>query len=322
MKMFEEVTVNSVVDNAIYYRQLLAEESILVFKQLNLPPTEIVDFSLQDYDIDLNPETVLMWSFWCDYNFMESESQPWKHDPVGVTVGQYHSFLLNRRPEEQPEVISPDVIVGNWHKDHYHYPTPTSIIGMNMHTFTCAVGMGDTVIVNLANAYDDCPKHILDYLQDRSYVYTDVCGCEEPPLASEHPALATHPITGRTSLCYPGRDGGGALACVPTDGSVEQWQEYEDWIWEYMNAPENQFRMKWEEGDFLIWDNRSCIHNYFGGWGIDERIFDRYCIGVEAPFFDLPEPDPTVVEQLAQTILIQAGLSLPESDRALNGRTG
>ena len=109
----------------------------------------------------------------------------------------------------------------------------------------------------------------------------------DPPLSSEHPALATHPITGRTSLCYPGRDGGGALACVPTDGSIEQWQEYEDWIWEYMNAPENQFRMNWEEGDFLIWDNMSCIHNYFGGWRVEERIFDRFCIGHTEPFYQL-----------------------------------
>ena len=143
--------------------------------------------------------------------------------------------------------------------------------------------MGDTVVVNLADAYDNCPKHILDYLQGRSYVYTDVCGCEDPPLSSEHPALSMHPVTGRMSLCYPGRDGGGNLACVPSDDSVEQWQEYEDWIWGYMNAPENQFRFEWEEGDFLIWDNRSCIHNYFGGWELGERVFDRLCIGQEAP---------------------------------------
>jgi len=288
MKIFEEVTVSSVVDNASYYRQLLAKESVLVFKQLNLPVAVISKIPPNNSDIDRCPQMALMWSFGCTYDFMDQGRHPWTDDPVGVLTGQYHSFVLNRKADEQPEVISQDEVVGNWHKDHYHYPTPTSIIGMNMHTFTCATGMGDTVIVNLADAYDDCPKHILDYLQDRSYVYTDVCGCEDPPLSCEHPTFATHPVTGRISLCYPGRDGGGGLACVPSDGSVEQWQEYEDWIWEYMNAPENQFRMKWEEGDFLIWDNRSCIHNYMGGWKIDERIFDRYSIGAEAPFFDLP----------------------------------
>ena len=293
MKTFEEVTVSNVVDNASYYRQLLAKESVLVFKQLNLPVTVISEIPPNDIDIDRFPQLPLMWSFWCTYDFMEDAfreqgCEPWRNDPVGILTGQYHSFLLNRQPEEQPEWISPDDIVGNWHKDHYHYPTPTSIIGMNMHTFTCAAGMGDTVVVNLADAYDDCPKHILDYLQDGSYIYTDVCGCEDPPLSSEHPTFATHPITGRISLCYPGRDGGGMLACVPSDGSVEQWQEYEDWMWDYINAPENQFRMKWEQGDFLIWDNRSCIHNYMGGWRIDERLFDRYSIGAEAPFFDLP----------------------------------
>ena len=294
MQIFEEVTVNSVVDNAVYYRRLLAEESILVFKQLNLPPlTEIPPgghnggmVGPKHVDVDLNPHTALMWSLWCDYDFMESKSQPWSWDPIGLTTGQYHSFLLDWDKRQQPKARGPEKIVGNWHKDHYHYPTSTSLIAMNMHTFTCAAGMGDTVIVNLMDAYDDCPQHILDYLQNRSYIYTDVCGCEDPPLSEEHPTFATHPVTGRTSLCYPGRDGGGMLACVPSDGSVEQWQEYEDWMWEYMNAPENQFRMKWEEGDFLIWDNRSCIHNYFGGWELDERIFDRYCIGTEAPFFD------------------------------------
>ena len=166
MKTFEEVTVSNVVDNASYYRQLLAKESVLVFKQLNLPVAIVSGMPPKNIDVDRCPQMALMWSFWCTYDFMEEGREPWRHDPVGILTGQYHSFLLNRKADEQPEAISPDVIVGNWHKDHYHYPTPTSIIGMNMHTFTCAAGMGDTVVVNLADAYDDCPKHILDYLQD------------------------------------------------------------------------------------------------------------------------------------------------------------
>ena len=284
MKIFEDVDVDNITSNRAYYRQLLAEESILVFKHLNFPTVDY-EASLPDNDPDRHPHAMLMWSFFCDYDFLDEDKEPWYDFPVGVTTGQYHAFLEGRNTPPQNYRI--DEIVGNWHKDHYHYPDPTSLIAMNMHTFICPAGSGNTLIVNLADAYDDCPESILDYLQERNYLYTDVCGCNDPPLSSEHPALATHPITGRTSLCYPGRDGGGALACVPTDGSIEQWQEYEDWIWEYMNAPENQFRMNWEEGDFLIWDNRSCIHNYFGGWRAEERIFDRFCIGHTEPFYQL-----------------------------------
>lgn len=300
MKIIEGVTVEDIIHNASEYRQLFAAESILGFKQLNVAQVNL------DIWAHKQEHLRLMWSFHCSYDFMYETPpgwEPWyerddfcavlsRADPVGTLTGQYHSFLEGRSEAEMPEAIGPEATVGNWHKDHYHYPTPTSVIAMNMHTFTCASGMGDTVIVNLIDAYNDCPKHILDYLQDRRYIYTDVCGCEDPPLSCEHPALATHPVTGFRSLCYPGRDGGGDLACVPSDGSVEQWQEYEDWMWDYMNAPENQFRMKWEQGDFLIWDNRSCIHNYFGGWKIDERVFERYSVGVDAPFFDPSRPQP------------------------------
>jgi len=310
MTIFEEVTVDHIVQNASYYRRLLANESILVFKQLNLsqPDPNVLDREGPDH-------LRLMWSFHCDYDFMKETPagyKPWyertdfcdvmsRADPVGTITGQYHSFLLERLPEEQPEVVGIDDIVGNWHKDHYHYPTPTSLIAMNMHTFQCSPSNGNTVIVNLADAYDDCPKHILDYLRDKSFIYTDVCRCEDPPLSAEHPTFSTHPVTARTSLCYPGRDGGGGLACVPSDGSVKQWQEYEDWIWDYMNAPENQFRMQWEEGDFLIWDNRSCIHNYFGGWKKEDRIFDRFSIGINTPFYNgLDEPyyEPEILGRL------------------------
>lgn len=303
MKTIEGVTVDDIINNTSHYRRLLAVEHMLMFKHLNLAAIDTDVLDLYDYspvlEIKAPDHRLIMWSFFCDYDFMGDApigDGPWYErkdicdvmssaETVGVSTGQYHEFLSDRKADEQPEVISPDAIVGNWHKDHYHYPHPTCLIAMNMHTFTCAARMGNTVVVNLADAYDDCPKHILDYLQGRSYVYTDVCGCDDPPLSAEHPALATHPVTGRTFLCYPGRDGGGNLACVPSDGSVEQWQEYEDWMWEYMNASENQFRFEWEEGDFLIWDNRSCIHNYFGGWELSERVFDRFCIGQEAPSY-------------------------------------
>ena len=55
MKIFEEVTVDSVVDNASYYRQLLAKESVLVFKQLNLPVTVISEIPSTYIDIDRFP---------------------------------------------------------------------------------------------------------------------------------------------------------------------------------------------------------------------------------------------------------------------------
>ena len=280
MKLFEDASLDDILDNHTYYRQSLAEESVLVFKHLNFPAIEHA-MSLPENAPGRYPHLMLMWSFFCDYDFMDESKRPWFDYPVGVSVGQYHAFLEAR--STPPKEYGIDEIVGNWHKDHYHYPDPTSVIAMSMHTFTCGPGIGDTVIVKLADAYDDCPESILDYLQGRSYIYTDVCGCNDPPLSAEHPALATHPVTGRTSLCYPGRDGGGNLACVPSDGSVDQWQEYEDWMWEYVNAPENQFRIEWEEGDFAIWDNRSCIHNYFGGWEAAERVFDRLCIGHEMP---------------------------------------
>lgn len=289
MSVLEGIDVESIIENASYYRELLLKESILAFKNLNIP-------TQADYDgggRDMPVHYLIMWSFFCDYDlkiFKQHEKTwgghgPWNTDPVGVQTGQYHSFLLGETMNEWdlPTSIGPNRVVGNWHKDHYHYPNPTSIIAMNMHTFKCPPGNGDTVIVNLEDAYNDCPKHLLDYLQDRRYIYTDVCGCDDPPLSAEHPAITSHPVTKKISLCYPGRDGGGNLACVPSDGSIEQWQEYEDWMWDYINASENQFRMKWEEGDFLIWDNRSCIHNYFGGWETEERVFDRYNIGTEAP---------------------------------------
>ena len=95
MKIFEEVTVDSVVDNASYYRQLLAKESVLVFKQLNLPVAIISGIPPKNIDVDRCPQMALMWSFWCTYDFMEEGREPWRHDPVGILTGQYHSFLLN-----------------------------------------------------------------------------------------------------------------------------------------------------------------------------------------------------------------------------------
>ena len=58
-----------------------------------------------------------------------------------------------------------------------------------------------------------------------------------------------------------------------------EFQSYLDWFRAYResNLTEGDVYLTWEwdEGDFIIWDNRNIIHSVTGGWKIGDRIFNK-----------------------------------------------
>ncbi len=41
----------------------------------------------------------------------------------------------------------------------------------------------------------------------------------------------------------------------------------------YVSKPENEYRHKWKDGDFIIWDNRILMHKANGDYNMDEERY-------------------------------------------------
>jgi taurine dioxygenase len=58
-------------------------------------------------------------------------------------------------------------------------------------------------------------------------------------------------------------------------------------LYEQANHPEYQCFFRYEEGDMVFWDNRSCMHRATVDFSPHERTMRRVTIqGREPPFFD------------------------------------
>ena len=198
-----------------------------------------------------------------------------------------------------------DCMRGNWHADTVEDKRPISYLSMSMAEYDCPEGQGDTVLVNLEDLYKKCPYK--EYLKNLSFAHPPRSGIgldrdAEPQI---HPALRTHPVTGKTSLCISdgrilpvgafkdalgsgwgaGFDPAGDIQGYGYMGSDEQLEfvKYMTWIHNQMNDPENQQWFRWKEGNFLIWDNRCHIHS-FSGW-TGPRSFNRGLAGTDAVWY-------------------------------------
>ena len=254
----EGLTVDDVLNNMQYYYDLYIEHRKLGFVELR-PTREQQSELIQKFgNVDRNGVGPL-WDV--------------SHPHLETTLA------------ETPD----DFLIGHWHMDNTVFEWCPDITSMHMHTWKGRKGTGNTVLVDLEDLYDKCPKEYINYLQDLMVHHRS--GVNNPDgtthSGSHHPGLRTHPITGNTSLFYTGPE------CDPSDGPSELFDEYKQWMRGDAPPPgeaseggwpgyqgqlfqlENQFVWDWSEGDFLIWDNTCIIHGFYGGWVYEERVFDK-----------------------------------------------
>lgn len=198
-----------------------------------------------------------------------------------------------------------------WHCDESNKDWPDQIIPavicMNMTTFSCDKKYGKTVFVDREKMLKELDKDLVNKIHDK-YVLSvsdhkhliseyDVSDFDIDEIFSLnqlfhgedtayslriHPALSTHPITNLNSLCTLGT--GYSNYLISKDKSLRK--DFKNLVNEYLFEKKNWVEWEWDEGDFLIWDNRSTIHSFSSGWTEEQRIFSRADTGKYIPYFD------------------------------------
>jgi taurine dioxygenase len=226
-----------------------------------------------------------------------------------LTAAQYLAFARRfGEPVEYPfvrgldgfPVITPVIKLpheeinfgGVWHSDTTYLEEPpmaTMLLARELPSYG-----GDTLFANMVTAYETLSpgmRHLLDGLvgvsdsakadgsktrEDRA---RDTPNRAAPKrLIAEHPAVRTHPETGRKALYV-----NAAHTTHFKDMTAEESQPILDYLFRHLSRPEFTCRFAWSRGALAFWDNRSAQHNAINDYPGQRRIMHRITFKGDRP---------------------------------------
>jgi taurine dioxygenase len=166
-----------------------------------------------------------------------------------------------------------------FHTDHSNHPRPPKA------TMLFAIDLpsrgGDTQYVNMHDAYDDLPAdtrrridglkamHVyLSKYSPRQLGSISADSLRDVPPPGVHPLVRTHPENGRKALylnpvrmeSIVGMEDTDALALIGD-------------LMRHATQKKYEYRHKWRHGDWVIWDNRSVMHQANPDYDMNERRY-------------------------------------------------
>ncbi len=217
--------------------------------------------------------------------FRDQGITPEQHIAFGRRFGELDIHPFADGMEDYPEIIhvlkeakdhSDRTFGGSWHTDVTFYEKPA--LGSILYALDVPEAGGDTQFANMYMAYETLSegmKEMLDGLTAihsasraygersrvvhsarQSYTSMKVSTGPEAETGVEHPAVRTHPGTGRKGLFV------NRAFTVRFKGWTEaESQPLLDYLYAHAVRPEFTCRFHWENGSIAFWDNR-CTHHF------------------------------------------------------------
>jgi taurine dioxygenase len=181
---------------------------------------------------------------------------------------------------------------GLWHSDTAYLERPP-MATMLIARETPPRG-GDTLFANMYLAYETLSEGMRRMLDGvvvvNSSAKADVTRTREDRVrdsakddakkeyVAEHPAVRTHPETGRKALYV---NGGHALRF--RDMTVEESAPLLNYLFAHATRPEFTCRFHWEPGSIALWDNRCTQHNPVNDYHGYRRVMHRVTLAGDVP---------------------------------------
>lgn len=231
--------------------------------------------------------------------FRDQDITPEQHLAFAKRFGDTVEYPLVKGVEGYPEIM---LVVkyehekmnfgGLWHSDTTYLDIPP--MGSILVARELPPYGGDTLFANMYLAYETLSegmKELLDPLKGvsvsnrprvqatRQERMADSAKVEPATvLAAIHPAVRTHPETGRKALYVNGAH------TIRFDGMSEAESEpILDYLFEHQVRPEFTCRLRWEPGTIAFWDNRATQHNPINDYHGFKRVMHRITIAGDTP---------------------------------------
>ena len=231
-------------DRFKYIHDAFLKHSILVFREQTLSNEQHIAFSRR---------------------FGELEIHPAKH------------WLLPESPEilvlsNRGEKGTKPIVNGGayWHSDMTYKAKPP--LGSLLYAIEVPPEGGDTLYTDMYAAYETLDEQMKGRIADLDVIhrygdrYQKMASKDKdrPPLTSQqlaevpdvvHPAVRTHPETGRKAL-FVNEGFTIGIAGMPKDESAAMLGK----LFRHSVQPAHVYRHRWQAGDLVMWDNRCTMH--------------------------------------------------------------
>jgi taurine dioxygenase len=253
--------------------------------------------------IDADARTALNDAF-VEHHVLVMRDQEFSPDDFRVAVQVFGELQPHDKKEHHvpgfPDVsyVSNDEFVNGrriipgetFHTDHSNHPRPpkaTTLFAVDLPS-----SGGDTQYVNMHDAYDDLPEATKRKIDDLKAVHAYLSKYSPRPLGylgedsakklpppGVHPLVRTHPENGRKALFLNpvrmesilGMEDADALKLI-------------DELMAHATQKKYEYRHKWRHGDWVLWDNRSVMHQANPDYDMNERrLLYRLMLRGEVP---------------------------------------
>ena len=244
--------------------------------------------------------------------FRKQKLEPDEFVRVAKAFGQPLEQLLTRNQvpgypvvntvsnQEKTDNGKPDLLGQTWHTDHSFWPTPPK--ATMLHAITLPGKGGDTCFANMHLAYDGLSESLRARISGLKAVHA-YRESRKPPLEEErnrktksdvaenptevatapdgmvHPVERTHPDTGRKAIYINPLRIKRFLGLAPV-ASANLVKE----LSAHSTKKEYVYRHRWQEGDLIMWDNRSVMHMVDVDYDITQsRLMHRIILEDDRP---------------------------------------
>jgi taurine dioxygenase len=233
--------------------------------------------------------------------FRDQELSFEQHKALGRQFGDLHIHPAAPKDSAHPEILvvhgdaSVKFVAGDtWHSDVSCDATPP--LGSILRVEQVPTSGGDTLFASMYAAYEALSDRMqrlvrgLTAIHDGRQYYVGRYGGgnlrdgEYP--AAEHPAVRTHPVTGRPALYVNEGFTIGFKELKPAES-----QALLGFLVRHCGQPEFQCRFRWRRNSMAFWDNRCTQHHAIWDYYPQTRHGYRVTIKGDRPFFD-PSREP------------------------------
>ena len=203
------------------------------------------------------------------------ELQP--HDKKELHVPGYPqiNYVSNEQTVPGKRFISGET----FHTDHSNHPAPPK--ATLLYPLSLPTSGGDTQYVNMHEAYEGLPEATKRRIEGLKavHVYQSKYSPRELRPISEasakalpppgiHPLVRTHPESGRKAL-YLNPVRIEAIVGMEDDEALELVAE----LMAHATQKKYEYRHQWQNGDMVIWDNRTVMHKANPDYDMNERRY-------------------------------------------------
>ena len=240
-------------------RQTLLDHKVIFFRNQGLSPDEFLKFSARF-------------------------GKPVKYPFVKGIDGYQEIIQVLKREDEKTN------FGGVWHCDTLYLEEPpmgTILLARELPPYG-----GDTLFANQVAAYDALSDGLKSTLSTLTAVNTSAkadvsktredrikdSGHKTEDLVSYHPAVRTHPETGKKSLYFN----------IAHTDRFDGWTPEESapllqYLFEHQVKAEFTCRFKWDVGSIAFWDNRAALHNPINDYHGFKRSMHRITLAGDRP---------------------------------------